>query len=805
MLQHNLTIAWRNFKKERFYAWIKIGGFALGISACLLIALYIRDELSIDRHLEDADRLYRLTLLHEGDDGLHRGAHFPAPMAAALQRDYPEIIKVGRANTSVAFGTGQRQIRKLSEVSNHTEDGFTYVDANLLELLGIEMVLGDRSQALRKPKTIVIPEEAAFKYFGDQNPIGEKIILEDDNEEIYTIDGVIKDPSKYSHFPFKYLISLEGLEVWPGEQTTWASNNYLTYFQLAEGASAVELTPKLQSIVDRYILPGYKEIGMEDFASRISYDIIPIQDIHLKSGEIIDGITHGDIRFIWLFAAIAMIILLLACINFVNLSTAKAANRAKEVGLRKTVGGGRRQLITQFLTESILYSFISFTAGVILTYIFLPLFNEIADKSLAFPLLEWWTLPGLFVAAVIMGVISGFYPAIYLSSFRPIDVLKGSLSLGAKSSSTRSSLVVFQFATAIALIISTIVIGRQVNFILNKDIGYDKEQVLLLEGTYSYMDRLDVLKEQLNKLPEVQSTTVTNYLPVEGKSRNGNLFWISSRREMDSGKLGQYWRTDHDYIKTLGLRIKEGRDFDKKLKSDTSAAIITEGLAKLLGLEKPVGSIITNGGRDHTVIGVIEDFHFASLKGEIKPLCLALGLSPSTTAIKLSSEHDLEGSIAAVQAVWADFAPQQPFNYRFLDQEFAMMHQDVTRMGYIFRSFALLSIIIACLGLFALSAYVVEQRKKEISIHLVLGASLSQIFQLITIRFLKLVLISALIASPLAWYAMNSWLKDFAYRINIGWDVFVVATLAALFIALLTLSYQSLKAAMMNPVDSLRS
>ncbi len=806
MLQHNLTIAWRNFKKEKFYAWIKIGGFALGIAACLMIALYIQDELKFDTHLKEGDRLYRVIMQHSKSGEVHLGTHFPAPMAEAMKRDFPEIQEVARVNTSPSFGTGNREFRRLDKEINTNVDGFTYVDPAFIDLMELEFVMGDRNTALQEPNTILIPEEALEQFFDNEDPIGMQIILDNDKREIFTIDGVIKDPSVNSHFPFKYLMTLKEVEFWPNEQTNWASSNYITYFRVAEGTDVADLESKFQLIIDKYIAPALAEININDVADHLTYRIQAVPDIHLKSGRIIDGFRHGDIRFVWLFAAVAFVILLLACINFINLSTAKAANRAKEVGLRKTVGGSRRHLIVQFLTESILYSLISFALGIILTYIFLPFFNEIADKDLSFPIDVWWTIPALVTAAVFIGAISGVYPALYLSGFKPIDVLKGSLSLGSKSSGTRSALVVFQFATSIALIISTIVISRQVNFILNKDIGYNKEKLIMLEGTYSFYEKIETLKEQLGNIPEVAFVTITNYLPVEGKSRNGNLFWQLARRDLDAGAMSQRWQVDEDYVPALGLELTAGRNFSREMKSDSSAAIVSESFVKALDIKDPIGFKITNGHPGgYEIIGVFKDFHFESLKGKVQPLCLNLGMSPSTTTLRLKQGVETSTAIKAITKVWNDFSPNQPIRYSFVDEEFKVMHNDITRMGTIFSSFAILSIIIACLGLLALSAYVVEQRKKEISVHLVLGASIGQVFRLLTFGFLKLVLIAAVIASPIAWLLLNKWLRDYAYRITIGWDVFAIATFIALFIALATLSYQSIKAAMLNPAESLRS
>ena len=528
-----------------------------------------------------------------------------------------------------------------------------------------------------------------------------------------------------------------------------------------------------------------------------------VADIHLKSYDIREELSHGDIRFVWLFGAIACFILVIACINFINLSTAKSANRAKEVGLRKVVGSHRSSLVQQFLTESLLFSFLSFVIGLLLAWALLPYFNTLSAKSLTIPWSAWWLLPILTGAAFIIGIFAGLYPSFYLSAFKPINVLKGQVSRGSKNSILRNGLVVFQFTTSIILIIGTLVIYKQTHYILNKKIGFDKDQVLLIQGTNTLGNQVKTFKNELLKISQVKSVSVSDYLPVAGTKRNGNTFWNAGKIKEEAGIGAQFWIVDDDYIKTMGMKIVKGRNFLPGMPSDSQAVVINQTLANKLNLKDPVGKRITNGDV-FNVVGVVEDFNFESMRANIGGLCMYLGNSPSMVSVKVNTA-DIKDLIPSVTAVWKKFAPSQPIRYTFMDESFANMYADVQRMGSIFTSFAILAIIIACLGLFALSAFMAEQRNKEIGIRKVLGASVSGITAMLSKDFVQLVVIAIVIGSPVAWWVMTKWLQDFAYRIAISWWMIAVAGLIAVMIALITVSFQAIKAAVANPVQSLRS
>lgn len=807
MFQNYFKIAWRSMLREKMYSFIKIGGFALGIAACLLIALFIRDELSYDSHIPEKETIYRVISAFNENGEMQKDTWFAAPLANVLVQDFPEIEQAGRFNMGRLFGGGENEIRIADQLRNFHETGFTFADQDLLDIFQIPMVFGNRETALSQPNSIVLTKNKADKYFPNQNPIGETIRVSNISEDPFVISGVIEDFPENSHNNFDFLISMEGREFWPGEQTFWRANNYHTYIKVQEGTDPMELASKMKSVMYDYMLPVYLEagqVGVEDDIEKASFELQPVQDIHLYSAGIQDGLSHGDIRFVWMFGGIACFILIIACINFINLSTAKSANRAVEVGLRKTVGSFKSNLISQFLTESLVYCVASFIVGLILAQVMLPYFNALSVKNLAIPWFEWWLLPTIGVSTIAIGILAGIYPSFYLSSFKPIDVLKGSISSGSKSSGLRSTLVVFQFTTSLVLIIGTLIIYRQTDFILNKELGFNKEQVLVLEGGQNVGNEIETFKQELLNLSDVSSVSVSDFLPVSKTKRNGNGFWKAGKVEEENPIYGQMWRIDYDYLPTMGIELAEGRNLSRDMASDSSSIIINEKLASELGLENPIGSEITNSREIWTVIGVVKDFHYESLRSEIRGIAMAMGGQHGTIAVKVNS-IEMSSVIPMITSIWNKFSPNQTIRYSFLDQRYAVMYNDVLRMGLILTSFAIFAIVVACLGLFALSAFMVEQRSKEISIRLVLGASLSSIFNLLTFNFLRLILISLVLSIPIAWFVMDKWLADFEFKVGIGWDVFVIAGIGTAIVAIVTISYQSIKAGLMNPVDSLKS
>lgn len=802
MLKNNLKIAWRNIKKDKLFTFIKVGGFAVGIAACLLISLFIRDEQSYDKHYKNKDQIFRVLVEFPYDGELMKNVHFQLPFAEKLKSDYPEIELSGKYNAGELFGAGKKTLQLQGDSNNYNDDGFIFASQGLLDVFEISFSQGVIKDALTNPNSLVISEEKATKYFPNGNAVGQTVILDGNTKNPYKVTGVMANRNAKSHFNYDFLMTIDDV------QNNWVNNNYLTYIKTSKNTDVAALEKKMFSIVTNHMIPAYKKEGYDthtETLQKAKFILQPVGDIHLKTDpEMFDHLSHGDIRFVWLFGAIAAFILLLACINFINLSTAKSANRAKEVGLRKTIGAIRNNLISQFLSESILFSVVSFIIGVLLAWLLLPIFNAMAVKSIEIPWMTLWFLPMVIGAALFIGLIAGLYPAFYLSTFKPASVLKGNLSVGSKSGKLRSGLVVFQFATSVILIIGTLVIYKQMDFVLTKELGYEKEQVLVIEGTNILNNKADNFKEQLLQLPSVKTVTKTNYLPIEGTKRNGNTFRKSGESNEQQGVPSQIWRVDYDYVKTLGINITEGRDFSKEFASDSiNSIIINKKMVKALGLDNPLGKQISNGF-DWTIVGVMEDFHFRPLKDDITPLAIVVGNDIAAFSVKLKPGNVSE-AITAIGAVWAKNVPNQTFSYGFLDQKFATMHDDIKRMGKTFNSFAVFAILVACLGLFGLSAFMIEQRKKEISIRLVLGAPFKSIYQLLTLDFLKLILISIVIAIPIGWFMMSRWLEDFVYKIDIGWEIFLAAGIISLVIAILTISYQSVGAALIKPLKSLRT
>jgi putative ABC transport system permease protein len=808
MFQNFFRVALRQLKKQGVYSAIKIGGFALGIATCLLIALYIRSESSYDRGYVNGDRLYRIMTWYRRDNGsIGTGPAQPAPLAQAIKADFPQVEGAARIMPYPLFsGAGSNEVRSQGQTQDIYEEGFTYADQGVFDMFRFPMVYGDRAHALAEPGSIVISKRKADKYFPHQDPVGKVLYLNDDMKTPHKIGGVIADPD-HTHLDFDFYLSLTGHELWKGEQQTWLAGNYDSYLLLRPGVNPVELQGKLMVLYKKYAMPefaGYTK-NPEDIFKRMSIVLEPVKDIHLSYADD-DSIHHGDSRFVWLFGVVGAFILLLACINFINLSTARSANRAREVGLRKVVGSQRSGLILQFLTESLVLSYFAFILALGMAWLLLPLFDRMTNIRLSIPWTEWWLLPVVLLAATVVGVLAGLYPAVYLSRFRPVEVLKGFVSRGSRGSALRSGLVVFQFTTSVILIIATIVVYRQVHFIMDKKMGYDKDQVMLIQGTGAMDDRkLAAFKTELLKLGGVKKVSISDELPVSGGKRNMESYWKVGREKIDQTTTAQSWWVDPDYITTFGMKLIQGRSFSADIASDSSAIVINEAMAVKMGLKDPVGQELSFGGtfKMH-VVGVVGDFNYESVKDVVQPLALHRGSWATMVAVKTNTA-DMAGLIKKVGAVWKTFSPQQELRYNFLDESFARMYDDVRRTGNIFTALATLAIVIASLGLFALSAFMAEQRRKEVGIRKVLGASVGQLTGLLSRDFLRLVLLSIFIASPLAYWGMHKWLEGYAYRTPISGWIFLVAGGLVGAIALLTISFQAIKAALANPARTLRS
>lgn len=810
MFANIFKVSWRNLLRNKTFSMINMIGLATGLACFLLIALYVMDELSYDRYNKNANRIYRIhSSLNMGGSEL-KLAVTSDPMGASLKKDYPQIKQYTRLYTS----RGSKLIRKGNQFINENRVG--HADSTFFSVFTLPSVSGNSRLALNEPNTVVVTESAAKKYFGTTDVLGRTIETDDNNRTLYKIMAVIKDIPLNSHFNFDFIFSMDNVDYGFGN---YLSHNFHTYLLLKEGADYKDLEKKFPEFIDRYILPQARQVmdisSMEDFkksGNDLSYSLMPLTDIHLHSDLMPELGVNGDIQYVYIFSAVALFILLLACINFINLSTARSVSRAKEVGIRKVLGTNRHYLIGQFLAESAVTVFLSLVISLLIVWLVLPYFNDLAGKSFTTGLFLNEKMIAVLIALPLMvTLLAGSYPAFVLSSFQPVSVLKGKIFSGTGKSTLRSGLVIFQFATSIILIIATIIVFRQLDFIQTRKIGFNKDQVLIIDGTGSLGSNTDAFRNEVTKLPGVISSTYSGFLPVSSSSRTDNTFSKEAVLNPQNSLNMQNWTIDENYIPALGMEIISGRNFSKQFGTDSSAVIINETAASLLGFGDPVGKKLytlvntsSNQVVTYYIIGVVKNFNYESLKQNVGPLCFTLGSSSWSTAFRIKPGN-AKALIQQAESKWKAMAPGMPFSYRFLDEAFENMYYAEQRVGKIAFSFAVLAVIIASLGLFGLATYMAEQRTKEIGVRKVLGATVNNIVTMLSRDFLKLVFIASLIAFPLSWMAMNNWLQDFQYRIDIGWVTFVLAGVFALFIALFTVSFQAVKAALANPVKSLRT
>ena len=807
MLKNYIKIAFRNLLKNKAFTAINIFGLAIGIATCLIIMLFVQDELSFDRFNEKADQIVRVVFRGKMNGEFIKEASTMAPTAQTLKNDYPEVLAATRIRSY-----GSPKVMVNTKV--FAGASFAYVDANFFQVFTLPFVKGDVKTALIEPNTILITQAIANKYFGSEDPVGKTLNLKDKNQ-LFKITGVIADLPVNSHFHFDLFGSMETLPE--AKLPTWLASNYHTYLVLQKDYDYKKLEAKLPQVIDKYMGPLIKQgmgVSLSEFRKKgndVGLFLQPLLDIHLKSDFSNSSSLEpsGDIRYVYIFGAIALFMLLIACINFMNLSTAGASKRAKEVGIRKVLGSVKAELITQFLLESIILTFVALVLALLLVKISLPSFNNLSGKALVFdftnnPLI----IIGILSFGLLVSVLAGSYPAFFLSSFKPISVLKGTVIPNRKGISFRSGLVVFQFIISVSLILSTTIVYQQLSYIQSKKLGYDKEQLLVLRNAYLLGNNAAILKTQLENDPRVASVTVSAFLPAG--PTDTNMSGVYPDEKMEQNRRAIIYQIDAQYIPTMGMQIVLGRNFSKGLTTDSSNVIINETMAKTLGWgKKAVGHIINrftdnNGGtKSYTIVGVVKDFHFKSLHEEIAPLMMVMEESHGLI-IKVKTK-DIAGLLATMKTEWQKFNSDEPFTYAFVDELFNKTYLSEQKTGTILSIFAGLTIFIACLGLFGLATFTAEQRTKEIGVRKVLGASIGQLIALLSKDFLKLVLVACLIAFPLGYWAMSLWLQDFVYRINISWWIFVFAGVGAIVIALLTVSYQAIKAALMNPVKSLKT
>ncbi len=805
MFKNYFKTAWRSLRKNKTFSILNITGLSIGMACSLLIALYVLDELSYDRFNTYADRIYRIDKQIKFGDFNYNGAGTPAIMGPTFAKDFTQIEQYTRlkSNPGIVIRKGNESIR---------EDKVIYADSTVFDVFTLDMIAGDKKSALREPHSLVITESAARKYFSSPDVIGKTVLVNDTAS--YRITGVIKDIPRQSHFDFDLFMPI--CELTQSQDNSWLPTNFQTYLLLKPGTDFREFEKQMNRAMEQYLSPQLQSklnISKDAFdkgGNYIKCSLMPLTDIHLHSHLADELGINGSIQYVYIFSAITIFILLIACINFMNLSTACSANRAREVGIRKVLGSLKNNLIGQFLVESLVACFLSFVIAIGIAALLLSFFNQLAGKQIPVSmLLSGPILSGILLLLILVSLISGSYPAFFLSSFQPIKVLKGSLSMGFKGSVLRNTLVALQFTISVVLMIGTLVIYNQLQYIRDKDLGFNKEQVLTLQNTIALNNNTRAFTNELLRMPGVKNVTSSGFLPVTG-SRTAQGFLTVPEYDGKNFTLMQAWPVDERYLPTFQIQLKSGRNFSAQYPTDSTAVIINETAAKLYGGADPVnkklymladlkGKLVA-----YTVIGVIKDFNFNSLHDQVAPLVLNLQQDNGGMAVRIGT-RDIPGLLDEIKAQWKSMASSQPFSYTFLDEEFNKQYSVDQRRGKIFLVFSILAILIACLGLFGLVTFAAEQRIREIGIRKVLGAPITDIFTLLSKDLIKLLLLSICIASPIAWWAMNKWLQDFAYRISIGWWMFVAVGAICLLIALVTISFQVIKAAVANPVKSLRA
>lgn len=805
MIKNFFLTAFRNVFKNWSYTLINILGLSTGIAAVIYISLFVQFELGYDNFHEKGENIYRVGVYGMMMNNEINQAITAAPMAEAMLSDYPEVLNACRIKRA-----GDWLIRYEDKKFNEKE--FLFADSTFFEIFSFKLLKGDPKTALTKPNNIVMTETGAKKYFGNDDPIGKMLKVESDTS-LYEVVGLMGDPPENSHFHFDLLGSMTRLPS--SRNTFWVSHNFYTYIQLEPGTDPDAFTDKMQLMVEKYVGPQLEQalgINMEEFASSgnsFSYFIQPLYDIHLYSDLQYEIETNGNILYVYIFISIAIFIMVIASINFTNLATARASNRSKEVGIRKVVGAMKENLIIQFLTESFIITLFSLGIAVVILEVFMPALNNLVQIPLDIEYLSsWYIIPSLIVLIIVVSLMAGSYPAFFLASFRPVAVLKGKLKLGAKSGTLRSVLVIIQFVVSVFILLSTYTVSDQLNYLLNKDLGFDKENILIIRRSDALDNQMESFKSELKRITNVSE--VTNSTSYPGVNFSNNAFFKEGESTSNTYLLNQAW-VSFDYGKTFGFNLIDGRFFSKDYPTDSNAIVINEAAVKSLGLgEEPIGKVLLypwaeNEFKRLTVIGVVQDFNFKSLHTKIEPAAFTFipGNWEGVVCVRLNPDN-INSSIKQIQDVWESFNTGYPFEYFFFDDHLKDLYKSEQRTNSIFIIFSVLSILIAFLGLLGLISFISEQRKKEIGIRKTFGSSSVQIVYLITKDVFKLIFIASVISWPIAYWVMNSWLQDFSYRVDINLFMFAVITLITILLSLLTVIYQTVKAALKNPADTLR-
>lgn len=809
MIRNYIKIAWRNLLKNKMQTLINITGLSIGMAACLMILMYVFDELSFDKFWANGDRIYRMSLERRYPGRATGYAIIPPSYAQSVKKELPEVEEATRV-----FGAGGNTLfRHNNEV--YEEKNVLWADSNFFKVFKLPLLYGNPEKALMAPNTVVLTQSTAKRFLGTTNAVGKYLELVQGPK--LQVTAVCADVPSNAHFKFDFLAAVKGNRF--AEATNHVSFAASTYLLLKAHTSPEQAQAKFPAIVEKYASGEIQRtfgVSYQDYVKAGNgyfYFLQPLKSIHLEShleGEL--G-TNGSSNLVYIFMVIAVFVLLIACINFMNLATARSTERAKEVGIRKALGSTKAQLAIQFLIESVILSVSSFFVAAIIVMLALPFFNNLTGKQLLLDnFFTWQTIPVMLLLSVLVGLMAGVYPAGVLSSFQPIQVLKGKFISKKQGHVLRNALVVFQFSISIVLIISTLVVYRQLTYIQNKELGYSKDFVIHLRGAGFLAERTETFKEEIKKIAGVEKVGGTNAEPGQEQ-----FFGITFRKGGEKESVtGKTMVADEGYLQTLNMHVAEGRFFNKEF-NDSLSVILNQEAVKALGLKNPIGQKIfspdnlasENGGEmTYTIVGVVKDFHFSSLHQKITPLFIVnnrfFGKTSNLMGVRVNTGNFKE-VIGKLEQSWKKFLPEQPFNYAFLDANLAELYRNERVSQQVFWIFSCLGILIACMGLLGLVSYIVQQRTKEIGIRKVLGASVPGIIVLLSKDLLKLVLIALVVASPLAYYLMIVWLQDFAYRTNIAWWIFALAGVTAVLIAFVTISLQSIKAALMNPVKSLKA
>jgi putative ABC transport system permease protein len=792
MIRNFITTALRNFTKHKFFTFINIAGLSVGMASCLLILVFVFHELSYDRFHDNHENIYRICARGMIGETKVNQVYTTAKLPETLIMDYGEVVNaariLSRSNVEVKVG---------EEIYN--ESRMAAVDSTFFDIFSFPLIEGDAKKVLTEPNTTVLSESTARKYFGDEDPINKVLLM--NGETAFKVTGIMKDFPENSHFHFDLLLSVVSFEGRLNDH--WWNNNFRTYIVLRDDADPKELEAKFPAFIKKYIGEGKDDWDKWLAAgNNWEYFLQPLASIHLNSSLNGEFEANGNINYIYIFISAALLIVIIASVNFMNLSTAKSEQRSKEVGLRKVVGSSKGLLIFQFLHEAVFMSILAFILSVVLVFIALPWFNSFTGKSFElFDMYNLQTLPYLLAAVLMLGILSGLYPAFYLSSFKPMEVLKSKINRRKNGVNLRGTLVVFQFVISIFLIVGTLVVYRQLDFVQNVNLGFNKEQIVVLHGAGALGNKSETFKELLFTNPNIKKVSTSQTLPGKGFMNwgcnvEGREGWLTLNMNI----------TDIDFLDTYQMQMVEGRFFSKDFLSDSTAIVINENAQKVLGWEDPLQRKVNMNGNSYHVIGVIKDYHYESLHTQVRPMGMIMfprDWRPSYVSVKITGE-DVPETLDFIEKRWATTTGGFPYQFSFFDQEYQQLYDNEVQTSNMFIFFALIAIFIACLGLFALSAFVAEQRTKEIGIRKVNGAGVNNILLLLSSNFAKWVLMAFIISLPLGFFVMRKWLENFAYKIDLNWWIFAVAGLAALFIALMTVSFQSVKAALKNPVDALR-